>query len=164
MLWDINFVLLRDCPPTHSLDREIILNFLTYCNYNESINSFRVSYMLWNLVSLRSEHLASKADRMSYKVILIFLDLLVQTSRRSAAVKKTADISWDSDRLGNCRRRSLSADIAGSIFLRVEMRAWPVPALYMQVRSACCPRARVVTQCAERGGCWSYLVKTISDW
>ena len=24
--------------------------------------------MLWNLVSLRSEHLASKTDRMSYKV------------------------------------------------------------------------------------------------
>ena len=65
----------------------------TYFNYNDSINSFRVSCMLWNLVSLRSEHLASKADRMSYKVILIFLDLLVQTSRRSAAVKKTADIS-----------------------------------------------------------------------
>ena len=75
---------------------------------------------------------------MSYKVILIFLDLLVQTSRRSAAVKKTADISGDSDRLGNCRRRSLSEDIAGSIFLRVEMRAWPVLALYWQVRSASC--------------------------
>ena len=93
--------------------------------------------MLWYLVSLRSEHLASRVDRISYNVILTFFVLLFQISRRRAAVKKTMDISRASGRLGNWRRRSLSGVRAGRILWRVETSAWPDPSLYWQLMRAC---------------------------
>ena len=70
-----------------------ILNFLTYIFQHTVFIMIQSIHSEFHLVSLRSEHLASRADRMSYKLILIFLDVLVQTSRRSAAVKNNAKIS-----------------------------------------------------------------------
>ena len=93
--------------------------------------------MLLYLVSLSREHLASKVDLISNRLILCFLHLFDHTSSRKAEVRKTVAIAWDSDKLRNCRWRRSAADRSDTPLLRVVRSAWPVPSLYLQVSSAC---------------------------
>ena len=79
------------CCPLFDLFNLFISTY--YLTYKFRSNSCMISKLFWNLVSLSREHLASRVVLISKPFILIFLDLLSQTSSNHAAVKNTMDCS-----------------------------------------------------------------------